>query len=127
MAVRQAAEAASALRTLAETARAAEAVGAGRVRDQALARAYGKIDGSDGVTGDVAAGLATAHLEACLVAHPAPAQTADWLVDHFPSDLSHATDISLSECTDVLKATGNAGARARLGSPAREPPKTAAA
>ncbi|WP_159050713.1 hypothetical protein [Streptomyces sp. IMTB 1903] len=110
MAVRQAAEAASALRTLAETGRAAEAVGAGRVRDQALARAYGKIDGSDAITGDVAAGLAAADLEACLVAHPAPAQTADWLVDHFPSNLNNATDISLSECTDVLKATGNAGA-----------------
>ncbi|MFJ6249800.1 MULTISPECIES: hypothetical protein [unclassified Streptomyces] len=127
MTVRQAAEAASALRMLAETGRAAEAVGAGRVRDQALARAYGKIDGSDRITGDVAAGLDAAHLEACLVAHPAPAQTADWLVDQFPSDLSHATYISLPECTDALKATGDAGARARRGSPAREPPKTAAA
>ncbi|MEU5220900.1 hypothetical protein AB0G79_32510 [Streptomyces sp. NPDC020807] len=127
MTVRQAAEAASALRTLAETGRAAEAVVAGRVRGQAPARAYGKIDGSDRITGDVAAGLAAAHLEACLVAHPAPALTADWLVDHFPSDLSHATYVSLPECTDVLKATGDAGARARCGSPAREPPKTAAA
>ncbi|MFJ4863702.1 SWIM zinc finger domain-containing protein [Streptomyces sp. NPDC088748] len=123
----QATEAVSSLRTLTETGRATEAVGLARSAIEALARTYGEIDDSDGVIGDVANGLAAAHLEACLVAHPDPAQTADWLVDHLLSDLSHTTDFSLSDYTDVLKETGLARAHERAAAALCENPKDWAA
>ncbi|MFF8419586.1 SWIM zinc finger domain-containing protein [Streptomyces sp. NPDC015680] len=123
----QAAEAVSALRTLTETGRATEAVEVARDAIEALARAYGEIDDSDGTIGDVANGLAAAHLEACLVSHPDPEQTADWLVDHHLRDLSHATDIRLSEYADVLNAAGLARAHDRAAGALRENPKDWAA
>ncbi|MFF1339073.1 SWIM zinc finger domain-containing protein [Streptomyces sp. NPDC058290] len=118
----QASEAISALRTLTETGRATEAVGLARTAIEALALTYGEIDDSDGIIGDVAAGLAAAHLEACLAAHPDPSQTADWLVDHLLSDLSHATDIPLSEYADVLKAMGLTREHERAAAALRENP-----
>ncbi|MFJ8013300.1 SWIM zinc finger domain-containing protein [Streptomyces sp. NPDC096339] len=123
----QAAEAVSALSTLTETGRATEAVELARSAIEALTRTYGEIDDSDGIIGDVAAGLAAAHLEACVVAHPDPAQTADWLVDHLLSDLGHATDIPLSAYTDVLKTTGLTRAHEQAAAALRENPKNWAA
>ncbi|MYT23046.1 hypothetical protein GTW69_22620 [Streptomyces sp. SID7760] len=123
----QAAEAVSVLRTLTETGRATEAVGLSRSAIEALARTYGEIDDSDGVVGDVADGLAAAHLEACLVAHPDPAQTADWLVDHLLSDLSDATGILLPEYADVLKAAGLSRAHERAAAALRQNPEDWAA
>ncbi|MFI6146562.1 SWIM zinc finger domain-containing protein [Streptomyces sp. NPDC051109] len=123
----QAAEAVSALRTLTETGRATDVVGLARSAIEALARTYGEIDDSDGVIGDVADGLAAAHLEACLVAHPDPAQTADWLVDHLLSDLSDATGVLLPEYADVLKAAGLSRAHERAAAALRENPEDWAA
>ncbi|WP_329378298.1 hypothetical protein OG625_09540 [Streptomyces sp. NBC_01351] len=119
----QAAEAVSALRTLTATGRATEAVGLTRTAIEALARTYDEIDDSDGIIGDVAAGLAAAHLEACLMSRPDPEQTADWLVNHLLSDLRHTTDILLSAYTDVLKTTGLTRAHERAAAALRENPK----
>lgn len=120
----QAAEAVSVLRNLTATGRATEAVDMAREAVEALARTYGEIDDSDGVIGNVADGLAAAHLEACLVAHPDPSRTADWLVDHLLSDLGHATDILLSAYADVLKSTGMAGHTNGLRQPCARTPRT---
>ncbi|MET9882730.1 SWIM zinc finger family protein [Streptomyces sp. NPDC006430] len=106
----QAAEAVSALRTLTETGRAADAVEVAREAIVALGRTYGEIDDSDGVLGDVASGLAEVHLNACAAARPDPVRTADWLVDHLLGDLNHATDIVVSDYADVLGEAGLARA-----------------
>ncbi|MFE2558388.1 SWIM zinc finger domain-containing protein [Streptomyces sp. NPDC059352] len=119
----QAAEAVSALSTLTETGRAAEAVEAARGAIEALARTYGEIDDSDGVIGDVANSLATVHLEACRTARPDPEPTADWLVDHLLGDLSDATDIHLPDYADVLGAAGLARAHERAAAALRDNPK----
>ncbi|GGV87301.1 hypothetical protein GCM10015535_36770 [Streptomyces gelaticus] len=119
----QAAEAVSALRTLTETGRAAEAVEVARDSIEALARTYGEIDDFDGSIGDVANGLAAVHLEACLAACPDPELTADWLVDHLLGDLSDANDILLPDYAGVLGATGLARAHERAAAALRDNPK----
>ncbi|WP_406179660.1 SWIM zinc finger domain-containing protein [Streptomyces sp. NBC_01006] len=65
----QAAEAVAALRALTAGGRAADAVEVAREALRTLSRTYGEIDDSDGLIGDIATGLAEAHLEAC---PPAP-------------------------------------------------------
>ncbi|MEU9946183.1 SWIM zinc finger family protein [Streptomyces lavendulae] len=74
---RQAAEAVTALRALTASGRSADAVEVAREALQSLGRAYGKIDDSDGLVGDVATRLAEAHLEACQTARPDPVETAE--------------------------------------------------
>ncbi|MFI8436842.1 SWIM zinc finger domain-containing protein [Streptomyces sp. NPDC079020] len=110
----QATEAVSALRTLTESGRAAEAMEVAREAMSVLGRTYGEIDDSDGAVGDVAGALAEVHLDACRAARPDPALTADWLVDHLLSDLNDVTDIALSDYEDVLGAVGLARAHERV-------------
>ncbi|MER5730162.1 SWIM zinc finger family protein [Streptomyces sp. NPDC002138] len=106
----QAAEAVSALRTLTETGRAADAVELAREAIAALGRTYGEIDDSDGLIGDVATGLAEVHLDACREARPDPAHTAEWLVGHLLGDLNDATGIALTDYEEVLGEAGLARA-----------------
>ncbi|MEU3776091.1 SWIM zinc finger family protein [Streptomyces sp. NPDC032472] len=107
----QAAEAVTALRALTASGRAADAVEVAREALRALGRAYGEIDDSDGLIGDVATRLAEAHLAACRAARPDPSQTAEWLVHHLLDDLNDATDIDLFDYLDVLGEPGLARAR----------------
>lgn len=107
----QAAEAVTALRALTVSGRASDAVEVAREALSALGRTYGEIDDSDGLIGDVATGLAEAHLEACLDARPDPVQTADWLVTHLLDDLNDATDIDLFDYHEVLGEPGLARTR----------------
>lgn len=107
----QAAEAVTALRALTASRRAADAVEVAREALSALGRTYGEIDDSDGLIGDVAAGLAEAHLEACRAARPDPVQTADWLVTHLLDGLNDATEIDLFDYHAVLGEPGLAHTR----------------
>ncbi|MFB6807486.1 SWIM zinc finger domain-containing protein [Streptomyces sp. NPDC056387] len=104
-------EAVTALRALTASGRASDAVEVAREALSALGRTYGEIDDSDGLVGDVAAGLAEAHLAACLAARPDPVQTAGWLVTHLLDDLNDATDIDLFAYHEVLGEPGLARAR----------------
>ncbi|WP_051833210.1 SWIM zinc finger family protein [Streptomyces katrae] len=106
----QAAEAVTALRALTAGGRAGDAVEVAREALRALGRAYGEIDDSDGLIGDVAAGLAEAHLEACLSARPDPVETAEWLVQHL-LDEDNVTDIDLFDYREVLGEPGMTRAR----------------
>lgn len=107
----QAAEAVTALRALTASGRAADAVEVAREALSALGRTYGEVDDSDGLIGEVATGLAEAHLEACREARPDPVQTADWLVAHLLDGLNDATDIDLFDYHEVLGEPGLARAR----------------
>ncbi|MQS38567.1 SWIM zinc finger family protein [Streptomyces katsurahamanus] len=121
----QAAEAVTALRTLTDNGRAADAVEASREAMRALGRTYGEIDDSDGVVGTVASGLAEAHLDACRAARPDPVRTADWLVEHLlgDGDLNDATDIDLTDYMDVLGEPGLTRARELVAEAWRRNPK----
>ncbi|WP_371675563.1 SWIM zinc finger domain-containing protein [Streptomyces sp. NBC_01276] len=107
----QAAEAVTALRALTATGRAAEAVEVAREALRVLGRTYGEIDDSDGLIGDVATGLAEAHLKACRTGRPDQAETAEWLVGHLLHDLNDATDMDLFDYREVLGEPGLARAR----------------
>ncbi|MCY0941430.1 SWIM zinc finger family protein [Streptomyces antarcticus] len=107
----QAAEAVTALRALTAGGRAADAVEVAREALRALGRTYGEIDDSDGLIGEVATGLAEAHLEACGAARPDPVETADWLVRHLLDELNDATDMDLFDYREVLGEPGLARAR----------------
>jgi hypothetical protein len=99
---RQAAEAITALRALTSSGTSADAVGVAHGALRALGRTYGEIDDSDGLIGDVATGLAEAHLEACPTARPDPVETAEWLVSHLLDDGNNATDMDLFDYREVL-------------------------
>ncbi|MET9686867.1 hypothetical protein ABZY81_00070 [Streptomyces sp. NPDC006514] len=107
----QAAEAVTALRALTASGRSADAVEVAREALVALGRTYGQIDDSDGLLGDVATGLAEAHLEACRTAGPDPVETAEWLVSHLLDDGNDATDMDLFDYAEVLGEPGMVRAR----------------
>ncbi|MEV6734403.1 MULTISPECIES: SWIM zinc finger family protein [unclassified Streptomyces] len=120
----QAAEAVTALRALTTGGRAADAVEVAREALRALGRAYGEIDDSDGLIGDVATGLAEAHLEACLSARPDPVQTAEWLVHHLLDEENDITDIDLFDYREVLGEPGMARAHEMVVAAWRSNPKS---
>ncbi|MFJ1563513.1 SWIM zinc finger domain-containing protein [Streptomyces erythrochromogenes] len=120
---RQAAEAVTALRALTADGRAADAVDVAREALQALGRTYGEIDDSDGLIGDVATGLAEAHLEACRTARPDSAETAEWLVSWLLDEMNDAADIDLFDYREVLGDRGLARARALVVAAWRANPK----
>ncbi|MER6782587.1 MULTISPECIES: hypothetical protein [unclassified Streptomyces] len=107
----QAAEAVAALRALTAAGRAADAVEAAREALRALGRTYAEIDDSDGLIGEVATGLAEAHLEACLSSRPDPVETAEWLVPHLLDEENGITDIDLFDYREVLGEPGMTRAR----------------
>ncbi|MGW5781935.1 SWIM zinc finger family protein [Streptomyces sp. NPDC003863] len=120
---RQAAEAVTALRALTASGRSADAMEVAREALQALGRAYGEVDDSDGLLGDVATGLAEAHLNACRAAGPDPVETAEWLVRFLLDEVNDATDIDFFDYRDVLGASGLARARASVVAAWRANPK----
>ncbi|MFE9633524.1 SWIM zinc finger domain-containing protein [Streptomyces sp. NPDC006463] len=120
---RQATEAVTALRALTSSGRAAEAVEVAREALRALGRTYGEIDDSDGLIGEVATGLAEAHLEACRTARPDPVETAEWLVPYLLGEANDATDIDLFDYRDVLGDPGLARARVLVVAAWRANPK----
>ncbi|MFE6847580.1 SWIM zinc finger domain-containing protein [Streptomyces sp. NPDC057686] len=119
----QAEEAVTALRALTAGGRAADAVEAAREALRALGRTYGEIDDSDGLIGNVATGLAEAHLEACLSAHPDPVETAEWLVHHLLDEENDITDIDLFDYREVLGEPGMTRARELVVAAWRSNPK----
>ncbi|MFD8147188.1 SWIM zinc finger domain-containing protein [Streptomyces sp. NPDC059708] len=108
---RQAAEAVTALRALTASGRSTDAVDVAREALQTLGRTYGEIDDSDGLVGEVATGLAQAHLEACRTARPDPVETAEWLVRCLLDEVNDAADIDLFDYREVLGDPGLAQAR----------------
>jgi uncharacterized Zn finger protein len=108
---RQVAEAASALRALTADGQAAQAVVLAEEAIRVLGEAYGEIDDSDGVVGEVAAAVAEAHLEACGVARPDPARLADWLVGAVLDGSNDVTDLDPLDYADVLGPSGLARIR----------------
>ncbi|WP_374105412.1 SWIM zinc finger domain-containing protein [Streptomyces sp. ISL-36] len=119
----QAAEAVTALRALAASGRAAVAVEVAREALAALGRTYGEIDDSDGLLGEVATGLAEAHLEACRASRPDPVETADWLVNHLLDEANDVTGIDLFDYQEVLGEPGLARARELVVAAWRAEPK----
>ncbi|MBT2457595.1 hypothetical protein J7E98_23295 [Streptomyces sp. ISL-86] len=119
----QAAEAVTALRALAASGRAAVAVEVAREALAALGRTYGEIDDSDGLLGEVATGLAEAHLEACRASRADPVETADWLVNHLLDDGNDVTGIDLFDYQEVLGEPGLARARELVVAAWRAEPK----
>ncbi|MFB0628979.1 SWIM zinc finger domain-containing protein [Streptomyces sp. AB3(2024)] len=120
---RQATEAVTALRALTASGRSAGAVEVAREALQVLGRTYGEIGDSDGLIGDIATGLAEAHLEACRTARPDPVETAEWLVRYLLDELNDATDIDLFDYREVLGDPGLARARALVVAAWRANPK----
>ncbi|MEU9305618.1 SWIM zinc finger family protein [Streptomyces sp. NPDC048269] len=108
---RQAAEAVTALRALTASGRSADAVEVAREALRTLGRAYGEIDDSDGLIGDVVTGLAEAHVEACRTAGPDPVETAEWLVRHLLDEANDAIDMDPFDYQEVLGEPGMARAR----------------
>ncbi|TDU74861.1 hypothetical protein [Streptomyces sp. KS 21] len=107
----QAAEAVTALRAMTSSGRSADAVKVAREALRALGRTYGEIDDSDGLIGEVATGLAEAHLEACLSARPDPVETAEWLMHHLLDEENCVTDIDLFDYREALGEPGMIRAR----------------
>ncbi|MFF9812310.1 SWIM zinc finger domain-containing protein [Streptomyces sp. NPDC014006] len=103
---RQVAEAAAALRALTTGGQAAQAVGLAEEAIRVLGKAYGDIDDSDGVVGQVAAAVAEAHLEACRVARPDPTRLAEWLAGTVLDDSNDVTDLDPLNYADVLGPSG---------------------
>ncbi|MEU6866703.1 SWIM zinc finger family protein [Streptomyces sp. NPDC046876] len=119
----QAAEAVTALRALTVSGRSADAMEVAREALQALGRTYGEIDDSDGLIGEVARGLAEAHLEACRAARPDPVETAEWLVRCLLDEVNDAADIDLFDYREVLGDAGLAQARTLVVAAWRANPK----
>ncbi|WP_327418209.1 hypothetical protein [Streptomyces sp. NBC_01233] len=120
---RRAAEAVTALRALTASGRSADAAEVAREALQALGHTYGEIDDSDGLIGDVATGLAEAHLEACRTARPDPLETAERLVRYLLSEVNDAADIDLFDYREVLGGPGLARVRALVVAAWRAKPK----
>ncbi|URN14993.1 MULTISPECIES: SWIM zinc finger family protein [Streptomyces] len=102
----QAGQAASAIRELAGSGRAADAVALAREAIELLAAAAENVDDSDGWLGEIAADLADAHHDACRAARPDPAELARWLVDRALDDTADLVDIDPLDYEDVLGEQG---------------------
>lgn len=105
----QAGQAVSAIGALTGSGRAADAVVLAREAMKLLAQAVESVDDSDGWLGQVGAGLADAHLDACRAARPDPGELAHWLVGHALGEGDDGlTDIDPLDYADVLGEAGRA-------------------
>ncbi|MFH9038436.1 SWIM zinc finger domain-containing protein [Streptomyces sp. NPDC017966] len=105
----QARQAVSAIGALTGSGRAADAITLAREAMRLLAEAVGSVDDSDGRLGEIGAGLAGAHLDACRAARPDPEELARWLVGHVLGDTDDGlTDIDPLDYDDVLGEEGMA-------------------
>ncbi|WP_329155081.1 hypothetical protein OIU91_15600 [Streptomyces sp. NBC_01456] len=105
----QAGHAVSAISALTGSGRAADAIILVREAMKLLAQAVESVDDSDGWLGQVGAGLADVHLDACRAARPDPGELARWLVGHALGELDDGiTDIDPLDYEDVLGEAGTA-------------------
>ncbi|WP_445526313.1 SWIM zinc finger family protein [Streptomyces cyslabdanicus] len=105
----QAGQAVSAIGALTGSGRAADAITLARETMRLLAEAVESVDDSDGWFGQIGAGLADAHLDACRAARPDPEKLARWLVGHALGDIDDGlTDIDPLDYEDVLGEEGMA-------------------
>ncbi|MGG2458490.1 SWIM zinc finger family protein [Streptomyces sp. RGM 3693] len=105
----QAGHAVSAIGALTGSGRAADGITLAREAMKLLAQAVECVDDSDGWLGQVGAGLADAHLDACRAARPDPEELARWLIGHALGELDDGlTDIDPLDYEDVLGAAGMA-------------------
>ncbi|WP_043265931.1 hypothetical protein [Streptomyces sp. CT34] len=105
----QAGQAVSAIGALTGSGRAADAVVLAGEAMELLARAVECVDDSDGWLGQVGAGLADVHLDACRAARPDPGELARWLVGHALGEVDDGlTDIDPLDYEDVLGGEGMA-------------------
>ncbi|MER7990581.1 hypothetical protein ABTY53_34100 [Streptomyces noursei] len=105
----QAGQAVSAISALTGSGRAADAITLARDAMKLLAQAVESVDDSDGWLGQVGAGLADAHLDACRAARPDQEELARWLIGHALGELDDGlTDIDPLDYEDVLGAEGTA-------------------
>ncbi|WP_267244895.1 SWIM zinc finger family protein [Streptomyces sp. PR69] len=103
----QAGQALSAIRGLTGSGRADDAITLSREAMRLLAEAAESVDDSDGWLGQLGAGLADAHLDACRAARPDPGDLARWLVGHALGGLDDGlTDIDPLDYEDVLGDEG---------------------
>ncbi|MFH8788884.1 hypothetical protein [Streptomyces roseoverticillatus] len=107
----QAEQAVSAITALTAAGRAGDAIDLSREALRHLAETHEQVDDSDGLLGEVAAGLAEAHLDACVAARPDPDDTARWLVGQALGDLGDLIDIDPFDYEDVLGPQGLATLR----------------
>ncbi|REK90748.1 hypothetical protein DY245_08375 [Streptomyces inhibens] len=108
----QAGQAVSAIGALTGSGRAADAIVLAREAMKMLAQAVESVDDSDGWLGQVGAGLADAHLDACRAARPDQGELARWLVGHALGELDDGlTDIDPLDYEDVLGEEGMAALR----------------
>jgi uncharacterized Zn finger protein len=105
----QAEQAVSSIGALTGMGRAADAITLAREAMRLLADAVESVDDSDGWLGEIGAGLAAAHLDACRAAHPHPEELARWLVGHALGDMDNGSvDIDPLDYEDVLGEQGMA-------------------
>ncbi|MER5614125.1 SWIM zinc finger family protein [Streptomyces sp. NPDC002215] len=107
----QAAQAVNAIRSLTASGRAADSMALAREAIGMLAAVVESVDDSDGRLGEIGAGLAEAHHEACRAAGPDPAELARWLVTHALDDAADLTDIDPLDYEDLLGERGMAALR----------------
>ncbi|UUN29675.1 SWIM zinc finger domain-containing protein [Streptomyces sp. FIT100] len=107
----QAAQAVDAIRSLTASGQAADSMALAREVIGMLAAAVDNVDDSDGRLGEIGAGLADAHHEACRAAGPDPEELARWLVAHALDDAADLTDIGPLDYEDLLGGQGMAALR----------------
>ncbi|MEU3602049.1 SWIM zinc finger family protein [Streptomyces sp. NPDC006798] len=107
----QAGQAVSAIRSLTDSGRAADATVLAREAIGLLAGMADSVDDSDGALGRIGTGLAAAHHDACRRAHPDPEELARWLVTHTLDDAAHLTDIDPLAYEQPLGERGMAALR----------------
>ncbi|MCZ0983065.1 SWIM zinc finger family protein [Streptomyces diastatochromogenes] len=102
----QAGQAVKAIRSLTASGRAADATTLAREAIGMLAAVAESVDDSDGRLGEIGAGLADAHHEACRATGPDLEELAHWLVTHALDDAAHLTDIDPLDYEDLLGERG---------------------
>ncbi|MFE1230463.1 SWIM zinc finger domain-containing protein [Streptomyces sp. NPDC058745] len=102
----QARQAVSAIRSLAASDRATDAMVLAREAMGLLAGVVERVDDSDGRLGEVGADLADAHHDACREARPDPEELAHWLVTQALDDASDLFDIDPLDYEDPLGDQG---------------------
>ncbi|WP_369142197.1 SWIM zinc finger domain-containing protein [Streptomyces sp. R44] len=107
----QARQAVDTIRSLTASGRAADAMTLAREAIGLLAAVVESVDDSDGRLGEIGAGLADAHHEACCAAGPDPEELAHWLVTRALDDAADLTDIDPLDYADLLGERGMAALR----------------
>ncbi|MER7782489.1 SWIM zinc finger family protein [Streptomyces albidoflavus] len=102
----QAGQAVSAIRSLTGSGRASDAIALSREAIGLLAGVAESVDDSDGWLGQIGAGLADAHRDACYEATPEPEELAHWLVTHALDEAADLTDIDPLDYEDLLGEQG---------------------